>query len=66
MARMLGRIWTGGHYCSGSREDRKRVKRQEQREWRLEAERLAMAENPRTTVSPAVFDDLMAWIEEDD
>ena len=33
MARMLGRIWTGGHYCNGSPEDRKRVKRQEQRGW---------------------------------
>lgn len=33
MARMLGRIWSGGHYCRGTPEFRKRAKRQEQ--WQL-------------------------------
>lgn len=59
-ARLLGRIWSGGHYCRGTPEFRKRAKRSEQRqiarEVRAEFDRYPSGYSPLTLLRGARHD----------
>ncbi len=66
MARLLGRIWAGGHYCIGRPEFRKRAKRAEQREVQREIDRYPSGYSPLTLWSarhdtPDLTEELIGW-----